>query len=78
MTIGLAPGLMVQAALLDHCIFYKNKSETHYRGEGLLLFARKEETLSQVRNMSGQIRNMSGQVRNMSGQVRNMYRTCQV
>ena len=50
----------------------KNKSETHYRGEGLLLFARKEETLSQVRNMSGQIRNMSGQIRNISNQVRNM------
>ena len=49
-----------------------NKSETHYRAEGLLLFSRNEETLSQVRNMSGKIRNMSGQVRNMSGQVRNM------
>ena len=27
-----------------------NKSEMHFRGEGLLLFARKVETLSQVRN----------------------------
>ena len=45
--------------------FEKNKSETHDKGEGLLLYARKEETLSQVRNMSGKIRKMSGQVRNM-------------
>ena len=52
--------------------FQPNKSEMHYRGEGFLLLARKEETLSQVSNMSGQIRNMSGQIRIMSGQVRNM------
>ena len=51
---------------------FKNKSETHYRGEGLLLFTRKEETLSQDRNMSGQVRNMSGQVSNMSGEVSDM------
>ena len=30
--------------------FQPNKSKTHYRGEGLLLFARKVKTLSQVRN----------------------------
>ena len=30
--------------------FISNKSETHYRGEGLLLFARKVETLSEVSN----------------------------
>ena len=50
----------------------ENKSETHNRGKGFLLFARMKEMSGLVRNMSGQVGNMSGQVTNMSGQVRNM------
>ena len=44
----------------------------------MLLFSMNEETLSQVRNMSGKIRNISGLVRNMSNTMQVKSGTCQV